>query len=299
LGDKDRDVTFLLRSSPFGSISHGHADQNAFIIEGFGQSLALATGYYPWYGSPHHHKWTRSTRAVNSILVDHEGQIIRSRKANGRITAFELGDGYDYVEAEAANAYGKRLNRFRRHVVHVQPGIFVIFDDLAGPKPATYQWLLHAHEKIGIDGQILHVRRGAAAMKVHLLTPTGLTITQNDRYDPPPEEQDLKRLNWKRTWHLSASTTEPSASERFLSVLLVHRKADADDLPKVERIEEAGAIGVRLTAPNGDTDVIAFGTDPEASRIKCGRLTGTGRVLAEGRDKAGNVIRELRVKNED
>ena len=30
LGDKENDITFLFRSSPFGSVSHGHADQNAF-----------------------------------------------------------------------------------------------------------------------------------------------------------------------------------------------------------------------------------------------------------------------------
>ena len=32
LGDASNDVSFLLRSSPYGGVSHGHADQNAFVI---------------------------------------------------------------------------------------------------------------------------------------------------------------------------------------------------------------------------------------------------------------------------
>ncbi|MHC4798438.1 MAG: DUF4962 domain-containing protein, partial [Planctomycetota bacterium] len=144
LGDKTNDITFLFRSSPFGSVSHGHADQNAFYIDAFGRGMALATGYYPWYGSPHHKQWTRDTKSVNSILVDNQGQLQRTWESKGKITAFQIGDGYDYVEGEASQAYGKRLKRFRRHVVHVRPGIFVIFDDLVAAKPATFQWLLHA-----------------------------------------------------------------------------------------------------------------------------------------------------------
>ena len=54
LGDKQNDISFLMRSSPYGGVSHGHADQNAFVVEAYGRGLAIATGYYPWYGSPHH-----------------------------------------------------------------------------------------------------------------------------------------------------------------------------------------------------------------------------------------------------
>src|SRR5690606_18924176 len=48
LGDKESDISFLMRSSPYGGVSHGHADQNAYAIEAFGRGLAIATGYYPW-----------------------------------------------------------------------------------------------------------------------------------------------------------------------------------------------------------------------------------------------------------
>ena len=148
LGDKQHDVSFLMRSSPFGGVSHGHADQNAFVIEAFGRGLAIATGYYPWYGSPHHHQWTRSTKAVNSVLVDGQGQVPRKWEAKGRLRAFQSTEGYDYAQGDAAAAYLGPMEQFRRHVVHVRPGVFVMFDDLRAAKPATFQWLLHAYQEI-------------------------------------------------------------------------------------------------------------------------------------------------------
>ncbi len=299
LGRKDSDVTFLMRSSPFGSVSHGHADQNTFVIEAFGKAVAPATGYYPWYSSPHHHNWTRATRAKNGILVDGEGQVRRSWSATGRITAFRLGEGYDYVEGEAAAAYGGRLKRFRRHVVHVQAGVFVIFDDLAAVKPSTFQWLLHAHDRIEIDGRVLRVRRDPAGMDVHLLLPKAVRFSQTDKYDPQPEyDKVTKGSKWKNTWHLTAGTVERAPTGRFLSVFLVHKKGAAAKLPKVGLLGGEGAVGVRLTMPGGVEDVVAFRTDARAGRVSCGRLSSDGRVFAEGRDRTGKTTRTLRIDDE-
>ncbi len=290
LGDRDRDVSFVMRSSPFGSVSHGHADQNTFVIEAFGKGLAIATGYYPWYGSPHHHNWTRATRAKNGILVDGEGQVRRSWAAKGRITAFQLGEpeGYDYVEGEAAKAYGGRLKRFRRHVVHVRPRsrgaghptIFVMFDDLAAAKPSTFQWLLHAHEKVQVDGSVLRVRRDPAALDVHLLLPADPTITQTEKYDPPPEYGEVKRgTRWRNTWHVTASTKRKAETARFLSVFVVHRKGSKARLPGASLVKASVGVGVRLSWPDGASDVVRFHRD--------------GRVTAEGRDREGALTRSL------
>jgi len=288
LGDKENDVSFVLRSSPYGSVSHGHADQNTFFIEAFGRGLAIATGYYPWYGSPHHHNWTRATRAKNGILVDGEGQVRRSWAAAGRLTGFQLGepDGYDYVEAEAGKAYGTRLRRFRRKVVHVRPraegagspAAFVLLDDLAATRPATFQWLLHAHGQFEIDGQVLRARRDPAAMTVHLLAPRSLDITQDDAYDPPPET-GTKRRSWPKTWHLAAGTKTKAPAGQFLSVIVVHKAGSGATLPAVARANVRGGLGAVLTWPDGATDRVVFRAD--------------GRVAAEGRDKAGTRTRKL------
>lgn len=293
LGDKERDISFLMRSSPFGSVSHGHADQNAFVVEAFGRGLAIATGYYPWYGSPHHSQWTRSTRAVNSILVDGQGQVQRSPAAKGAITAFLHGEGYDYTEGEAGEAYGDKLKRFRRHVVHVRPGVFVIFDDLAATKPATFQWLLHAHEKIAVDESrhLLTIRHEPAMMEIRLLLPAGLAFSQNDKYEPEPER--VKRGEINNTWHLTAATTTPSATGRFLSVLTPHRIGSESPVTKIELVQGDGAVGVRLRFADGAEDVIIFRTNAAAETVSCAGLRSDALVFGRGRDKDGAVKRRL------
>jgi hypothetical protein len=293
LGDKERDISFLFRSSPFGSVSHGHADQNAFVVEAFGRGLAIATGYYPWYGSPHHHQWTRATRAVNSILVDGQGQVQRSPAAKGAITAFLHGEGYDYTEGEAGAAYGDKLKRFRRHIVHVRPGTFVIFDDLVAAKPATFQWLLHAHEKITVDEsqQLLTIRHEPAAMEVRLLLPAGLAFSQIDKYEPEPER--VKRGEVRNTWHLTAATTEPSATGRFLSVLTPHRAGSDPLVTKTELLQDDGAVGARLKFADGAEDVVAFRTSADVETVSCGGLRSDALVFARGRAKDGKVKRRL------
>jgi len=313
LGGKDRDISFLFRSSPYGGVSHGHADQNAFVVEAFGRGLAIATGYYPWYGSPHHDQWTRATQAVNSVLVDGQGQVGRRWGAGGRLTAFQhaagtseigadssraapsipgLSSGYDYVEGEAAPAYAGRLERFRRHVVHVRPGIFVLFDDLRAPEPARFQWLLHAYRKIQINEptRVLRIQNAPAAMNVHLLLPDKIDFAQTDKYVPEPEPIAGQ---WDNTWHLTASTTAAARSEQFLAVMLVHRDGQEATLPAVELLPGTGAVGVRLTAPDGTTDIVAFRTDDQAATVACGGIESAARVFARGCDKTGQATRSL------
>jgi len=85
----------------------------------------------------------------------------------------------------------------------------VIFDDLAAVKPSTFQWLLHARDRIEIDGRVLRVRRDPAAMDVHLLLPRKVRFSQTDKYDPQPEAMS-GRGRYSDTWHLTAGTIKPA-----------------------------------------------------------------------------------------
>ncbi len=293
LGDKENDISFLMRSSPFGSVSHGHADQNAFVIDAFGRGLAIATGYYPWYGSPHHHEWTRATRAVNSILVNGEGQVQRDYSAKGAIVAFQSVDGYDYAEGEAGAAYGGKLKHFRRHVLHVRPGVFVIFDDLLATQPSTFQWLLHAYEKMEVDEaqQKLTIHHDPAAMDVKLLLPEKVSFVQDDRYVPEPEQ--VKRGDMKNTWHLTAATVNPNLAAQFVSVMMPHRAGREPAVTKTALLQGEGAIGVYLLAADGSDDIVVFRTNPNAGTVSCGGMRSDAQAFALGRTNDGSVKRRL------
>lgn len=294
LGDKENDITFLFRSSPFGSVSHGHADQNAFVIEAFGEALAPVPGYYPWYGSPHHQNWTRDTKAVSSVLVNGEGQVKKKWSAKGEITAFHASDGYDYVEGEAAPAYGGTLERFRRHVVHSRPGIFVIYDDLVAKTPSTYQWLLHSFNKMNISGNRISTRRDHASMDVVILLPEKVEISQTDKYDPEPEAVGAKPTNYRNSWHLTVGTPKQEQAGCFLTVLMVEKIGQEDRFPKVKLLEGKGCLAVGLTYPDDTKETIAFRTRPDG-RIDCRDLQTDARVAAVAHDGNGTEVRRLQI----
>ncbi len=177
-----------------------------------------------------------------------------------KIVAFESTKGYDYVAGEAADAYGGRLKRFRRQIVHVRPGVFVVYDDIVAAKPSTFQWLLHAHDKIGVEGRILRVRRDPAAMDVHMVLPQQSTVSQTDKYTPEPESHKHKPRDYAKTWHLAVSTKQPESTGRFLNVLVVRRKGAEAPVSKVGLVRSKGEIGVEMVRPDGKLDTVLFRT---------------------------------------
>jgi len=282
IADPKNNVYFVMRSSPFGSVSHGHADQNAFVVEGYGEALAVATGYYPWYGSAHHSNWTRETKAKNSVTIDGGiGQTKRRYEANGRIARFLAGEQYDYALGDATPAYSGRLTSFHRHVVHVRPGTFVLLDELAAPKPVTFEWWLHALEEMAIDGKKREVliSRGGARLRAAFVVPEALAFTQTDKFDPPPENDRPNQ------WHLTASTRAKTQSATFMVVLSPYRGAPKqggpDAAPALRRIAEGEVMGV--ASNDGDVEhIILVGTDgistqgveTDARLVACRRTPG-------------------------
>ncbi|MBC7289424.1 MAG: DUF4962 domain-containing protein, partial [Armatimonadetes bacterium] len=129
LEDPAGDVMVLFKSSPYGSYSHSHADQNSFYLQAAGVPLFIDSGWYPWYSSPHHERWTRETKAHNCITFDGgEGQVKHSKAAKGSIIAFATSEDFHYAAGDATSAYGGKLKRFVRHVVNARPDCDFDFD---------------------------------------------------------------------------------------------------------------------------------------------------------------------------
>ena len=59
--DGTGDVALVFRSSPLGSISHSHANNNDFILHVGGRVMAMPSGFYGGvmlgYGGDHHANW--------------------------------------------------------------------------------------------------------------------------------------------------------------------------------------------------------------------------------------------------
>jgi len=251
LADPDNDTCMIFKSSPYGSVSHSHADQNTFAIMKGGKALAIPSGYYgPSYGQAHHSEWTRATKANNCVLVNGEGQVIRDAKANGRIAAFEDRKGLTYLMGDAAPAYMGKLLRCDRHILFLRPGLFLVLDDLEAPSTSRYQWMLHAFEEMELGEAQAISRRDGATLDVRLSSPEGLTLSQTDRFDTPynegiPEEFQRERPNH---WHVTAETQADAKATRIGAALGVYDAGEAFDL---EVLSHAGWFGAKASGAFG------------------------------------------------
>jgi hypothetical protein len=253
------DTFFLFKSSPFGSVSHSHADQNSFCILKGGRALAIASGYYgPAYGMPHHADWTRQTKANNCVLVNGEGQVVRSIEARGRITEFRHQQVLTYVCGDAAEAYGGKLKRFLRHVLFLRPGLFVVLDELAAPAPARFDWLLHSIDKMQIDEakRNVTVTRGGASLEVHLACEAGLGFHLTDVFDTPYNEGNPPEYHEQvaNQWHFKATTARPAAEARIAALMAV---SGPDEPLDVDWRGHPGWSGAALKTAAGSGEVWA------------------------------------------
>ena len=254
LADTKTNSFLVMRSSPLGSVSHGHADQNAIAVEAYGEALAIASGYYPWFGSPHHHNWTRSTKAKNCITFDGgRGQTQRSARSHGQIDRFIASRNIDYARGNAVEAYGGRLKRAFRHVIHIRPATYVIIDELAADEPHSFEWNLHTLEKMEIDadGQVVRIKRNKAALKATFVQPQKLAFSQTDQFVPPPEDGRPNQ------WHLTAAT-QKNESAVFCVVLQTHPAGQS--APALQRIRFDGGYAVRWADARGEHKIF-FASD--------------------------------------
>jgi len=248
------DTCLIFKSSPYGSVSHSHADQNAFAVMKSGAALAIPSGYYgPSYGKPHHAQWTRSTKANNCILVDGQGQKIRSAEANGAIVDFKDAAGYSYVAGDATPAYVGKLKSWVRHILFLRPGLFLLLDEIEAPAANRYQWMLHAFEKMEIEGDKVTSRRREATMDVNLACSGGLKITQTDQFDTPynygiPKAYHRDKANH---WHVTAETVKSSRKMRIAAIMSVY---DSSERFNVQLQHAKGWLGAVATGDFGKVE---------------------------------------------
>jgi hypothetical protein len=290
LADVDNDTFFLFKSSPYGSVSHSHADQNCFAIMKGGKALAIPSGYYgPSYGMAHHAEWTRSTKANNGILVNGEGQEIRSARANGRLVNFEERKGLSYVCGDAKAAYVGKLNHFDRHVLFLRPGLILMLDDLVAPEVSHFQWMLHAFDEMELgEGQVIS-RRADKTLDVRLSSPHGLKLSQTDEFDTPfnagiPESFHKEMPNH---WHVTAETQKKAEATRIGAVLGVFDQAESFE---IEELDHDGWFGAKAMGDFGVVEGWVQLVDGAGGPDGFGDLVRGGSVKVCGRASDGDVF---------
>jgi|GEM_PF-525218 len=201
LSDKDR-VSLYFRSNSYGTAIHNQADQNAFIINAYGESLAPKSGFYDYYGTPHHYDFTRQTFSANAITFDGKrGQPVEDFSADGQILGFVTSPDFDATSGDATAAYKGALSKAVRHILYLRPDMFVVIDDLATSKSggSNFEWNLHGEDNVTIDadGQGATVAKGKANLNVQFYTAQPMTTTYTTKFlsangtEVPPDPKSV------------------------------------------------------------------------------------------------------------
>ncbi len=290
--DADESVQVVFKSSPFGTQSHGYEANNSFLLWAYGQRLLIRSGRRDMYGSDHHRNWMWSTRSVNNITVDGQGQGRRTASAKGRITAFQTTPTVDLVAGEAGDAYvgektdddpeGRVLDRFTRAILFVKPELVVVFDRLEAVQPSTFEYWLHATDEMAVGEGHVEVRAGDVVCPIDFLTPEELAFTQTNQYDPNPRPR-IKL----REWHLTATTPTKTKSIEFVALMRPHRKGET--VPGEAKLRPIDG-GYVLTAALSDGRVVALLPTDDSATLTAEGLTTTGKVRVERQAPDGSVV---------
>ncbi|MBX2837563.1 MAG: DUF4962 domain-containing protein [Gammaproteobacteria bacterium] len=227
----DQHISFIFKSSPFGSISHSHGDQNAFCLSAFGEDLAIQSGHYVAFNSSMHQLWRRQTRSKNALLINGLGQYAdkdksRTLSATGFISNAEQHDDHIFVSGDATLAYqslNKAISKVQRDIYFVYNEYFVIVDTVDAEEPVDIDWRLHANgpmqlgdstfrysgDKAGFYGQVIWSEAGPG----QLTQKTGFEDVDPVDYEGLPESTCL-------------NVRFPRAARHRIAVLLVPYPVD-------------------------------------------------------------------------
>lgn len=247
--DATSNVQVHFKCSPMGRQSHGYNANNAFLLNVGGRRVFVQSGERDISGSPHQKEWMWESKSDNSILVNGLGQKRHSSTAVGRITAFATSDSVDVVAGECAASYPDRLKRFERRIVFVKPHSILIHDILEATAEATFQWTLHGQGGPFLLGENSAIWKGEpGVVHVQFLRPSGLAVSQTDKFDPPPAEWSNLKLN---QWHLLAAPPSREKRIEFLTLISIGESVQ----PWVHSVTEDGVQTLRLSAPDGGITV--------------------------------------------
>ncbi len=236
-------VSVYFKSSPYGSYNHSHADQNSFIVNVGGRRLAIDSGYYDGYKTPHWREWYKQTRAHNAITFDGgQGQVVfedGGKLGPGAITGYDSTAGYDIASGDATAAYGGALKAAKRSLVYVRPHLILAHDMLASEQARQWEWNIHALHRMAVAGdRRVTIRNGEETLCVEMLAGPEVKFTQTDRFSAAP----LGR-NMPPQWHGAFVSRERSASTEFVALMRVGCTSDPVAVvpsPAGWRVELAG-----------------------------------------------------------
>ena len=270
LGQPEKDIQVTFKSSPYGSYSHSHADQNAFILNAFGEGLAINSAYREFHRSPFHQQWTWQTKSKNDLLIDGLGQRSQDKKATGKITRYEETPRYVWTTGDATVAYQStqpknRVKRVTRDLVFVDKRYVVLRDCVELTTPGKLSWLLHAEKNLSWNAETstVFIHGNKATLTTQLVSPgvrwqesvtDQFPIPVDPKYTSGETGSSYVTGKWSNHVHFTAESIEAAKAFTVYAVLWPEPSGSAPVSLEAELRD--GFLSVKR--PDGKTDKLAM-----------------------------------------
>lgn len=271
---------------------HAHPDANSFIIWANGKYLTGDTGYLG----------IKQTDDHNTILVNGRGQekdgvyemfkeMPNERLDRLRLAEVDASGGYFYARGEASAGYYSDLGiqKFDRHFLYLEPGYFVVWDELETIDAAQFTFLLNADKEIKISGGIADLINGDTGLRVFTLLPSDATTKAVDQVVQArglPGSVD-KGNTETRGRQFQVSSVGPARQFEFLHILFPYRTGSETSLPAPEMRPDGKSFTVKFA--DGRTSTVCIGGPCE------GFTNAVGRVSVQ-QLKKGKVVQRLELQ---
>lgn len=296
----DTDAVGLAMKAGNNSEGHCHFDVLSFIVSGYGYQLAA--DYLPskynsgYFGFQRDQNKRAATFGHNCILIDGQGQTW-GREVNSDFTEFFHSEAADYIQADGSKMYSSELlSKWKRNVLFVRPRYFVMWDEIASPKPVEYQWRMMTwseerdrpqvtkHGAIATSCAYPKFKDKAAQLKVaHTSWPVRRT-TLIDRFSFD-SEVDRWSSTKRRNFFIKTITNEKTDKWTLLTMLFPVDRADSEGRGEFEPIHADGVIGAKISDTKSitgpDTVLVNLGDGP----VKAGDIAFTGKAALVSGEK--------------
>ena len=243
---RTNDVQFRIYTNASPYASHLF---NTFEIEAYGEVLLKSPRGDKWQ------KWSSSTgSSPHNILVNGAGPELDSSNSMS-LADSTAGPDWRYVALDANAAYRAQLKEYKRHILFVEPDLFVLYDHLVAKKPSDFRMLLHAPDETRLDPVWRDLRLD--------LPKAGFRIHSPARRKQPRNWECLESTTQKsfsdNTVTLQLGPTNKVAQLDLLTVFAIKHGGEKKELA-FRLLESPNAIGARIHR-DGLPTLVAFKTD--------------------------------------
>ena len=287
-------AVFAYRAGP--NYNHNHMDAGGFLLSARGEALLTEAGVTHYYNDPHYNTHFIQAVGHNVMLVDGNPESqrlpdylwVKALDQRPQWGTVLLSEAADLFETELRAVYKAPLESYRRAVVYVRPGYFVLCDRVSAREAHTYSWLFHApagEKRLRLEPAGFAVEGNAGSLRAKLVATAPLELSEHEW---PASLAALEALTSRKVEvrkYLEAGA--PSAASAAM-VAVLSPLGPGEAAPAVAELRTAGAIGVRV----GNTDTIVFRTGSGA--LEAGDVSTDGDSVFV-RASAGGALERLAV----